>query len=82
MAIEEVENSEQLSYAVTFYHENGTSFDITPGITIYNEALADVAHQELMDYLMAWPRLGTENPINTVKTKSKGYRITPTPPEE
>jgi hypothetical protein len=82
MAIEEIDDSEQLQYAMSFTHQNGTGFDICPGINVYNEALADIAYQDFMDYLMAWPKLGTENPISSVKTRSQGYRITPTPPPE
>lgn len=79
MPIEQIENSSTVQYAMSFYHENGTSFDVCPGINIFDEALADVAYQEFLDYLLAWPKLSLGSPPNVVKTTGQGYEITPTP---
>jgi hypothetical protein len=82
MSLEEVPGSDTHKYAMSFTHENGTSFDITPGITSFVQGLADVAYQDLVDYLNAWPKLDTVNPIYAVKTSSHAYQITTTPPPE
>lgn len=86
MAFSEVPAESRRTYSMGVFHINGVSFEITTGISQYEQGPGDQAALDLEAYLNAWPQ--RDPAIPTVASKIATHSFVadvepePTPPEQ